>query len=193
MTAHGFDTSGLQRQVNASEILDSIVSSTHKIALLLIGGCGGSGKSTLAGVVADLSRSSVVHLDDFARPNQPGWDEGRFNEQVIVPLSASQKANYQRYDWDEDRLAEWHVVEPDGLVVIEGVTALTIETRKLFSLRVWVDAPRSVRLARGVERDGEAMRATWTDVWMREEDEYAWKHRRWLNADFVVDGTTPYL
>ena len=37
---------------------------------------------------------------------------------------------------------------------------------------IWVDCPCEVRLRRGVERDGERMRAVWVEEWMPAEDLY---------------------
>ena len=39
-----------------------------------------------------------------------------------------------------------------------------------YDVRVWVEAPYDVRLARGVERDGEDARGTWVERWMPMED-----------------------
>ncbi len=186
-----FDTSTLQRAFAPAEVF-SLLTTKSTPALVLIGGCGGSGKSTLARYLSELSPLPVVHLDDFAQPGVVGWDEQRFDAQVAVPLAHRQAVRYQRYDWDADRLAEWHIVEPKGTIAIEGVTALTINTRGLDVVKIWVDAPRVVRLARGVARDGESMRPMWTDTWMPEEDVYAWSQRPWEFADFVVDGTLAF-
>ena len=44
------------------------------------------------------------------------------------------------------------------MIVIEGVCALHKMFREAYDLRVWVEAPRDLRLARGIERDGEGAR-----------------------------------
>jgi cytidylate kinase len=59
-------------------------------------------------------------------------------------------------------------------------------------VRVWVDAPAAVRLERGVARDGEASRSTWTDVWMPNEDAYVERDDPISCAHLVVDGTRPF-
>jgi uridine kinase len=56
-------------------------------------------------------------------------------------------------------------------------------------VRVWVDAPRDVRLARGIARDGEEARSRWEDVWMPQEDRYVAQDDPIPSAHLVVDGS----
>lgn len=61
--------------------------------------------------------------------------------------------------------------------------------RDAYDVRVWVEAPREVRLARGVARDGEGARATLTEVWMPSEDRYVERDDPIPSAHLVVDGS----
>ncbi len=162
-------------------------------AAVLIGidGAGGSGKSTLAARLADaIATSTVVHIDDFADwKDAPEWNIDRFMTQVMHPLANGLAANYQRYNWPTDSLAEWHEIPTDRVVIVEGVTPLRRELRDSWHVSVWVDCPRDLRLKRGVERDGEAMRSQWEDVWMPEEDVYMQRDHPWEHAQFVYDGS----
>ena len=54
---------------------------------------------------------------------------------------------------------------------------------------VWVEAPRDVRLARGLARDGEGMREHWLS-WRLEEDSMFDRERTEARADLAVDGET---
>lgn len=156
---------------------------------LAIDGQGGAGKSTLAKrVAAAVPDSAVVALDDFSGPRVLGWDRARFAEQVTEPLLAGRPARYQRWDWNSDSGAEWYDISPGGLIVVEGVSAMRTEVNLPWDLTVWVRTPRDVRLARGVERDGELMRAHWTDVWMPHEDAYVAEQNPEFRADVVIDG-----
>jgi uridine kinase len=85
-------------------------------------------------------------------------------------------------------LAEWHAIEPGGLVVIEGLSSSREKFRPYLSLAAWVDAPRELRLERGIERDGESMRGAWLD-WMASEDEWAAEEDPRSHADLIVSGT----
>ncbi len=162
--------------------------SERRTALIAIDGYGGSGKSSLARWVADRVGAVTVCSDDFARPGVPGWEWERFRSQVLAPLIGDKAARYQRYDWDLDRLAEWHEIEPGGFVIAEGVSISRMELGDPWDVKVWVECPYELRLARGVQRDGEGMRDTWVNVWMPEEERYVEQQRPNERADYVVLG-----
>jgi uridine kinase len=65
---------------------------------------------------------------------------------------------YQRYDWETDKLSEWHTVPAGGIVIIEGVYSIRKELEDKYDFKVWVDCPRKIRLSRGLERDGDCTR-----------------------------------
>jgi uridine kinase len=74
-------------------------------------------------------------------------------------------------------------------LLIEGVGA----TRKQFDAyrcyRIWVDAPPTVRLQRGLVRDGEAMKGMW-EHWMAAEEEHFRKDQPRGRADVIVSGVS---
>jgi uridine kinase len=185
--------------------IDNILQAlSRKQATLLIGidGCGGSGKSTLARELADaFSNVTIVKMDDFYLPSLlrkdkefiPGqigstFDWQRLKAQVLIPLSQNLYAKYQRYDWDSDSLAEWRIVSPGNVVIVEGVYSTRRELADFYDLRIWVACPREIRLARGLARDGESMRDRWEREWMPLEDIYVQRHRPDETADLVVSG-----
>nr|WP_223820978.1 AAA family ATPase [Bacillus sp. S3] len=169
---------------------------------LLIGvdGCGGAGKSTLAKFLKEkCSNVTVVHMDDFYFPSDQiihkhpkekpigaDVDWKRVLKQVIEPIRQDQEGHYQRYDWESDRLAEWHKVPIGGIVIIEGVYSTRHELSNLYDFTIWVDCPRETRLSRGIERDGEDARRIWEDNWMVSEDMYMKEHKPHQRADLVV-------
>lgn len=175
-------------------IIEAIESINPRGAALIIAvdGYGGSGKSTFAQLLATQIQATVVHTDDFAQPNLPGWDYARFHEQVIVPLKEGRDGLYQRYDWDTDKLADWQTVPKDKPLIIEGVSALRDELGNYWDYAIYIKCPYIVRLQRGVERDGESMRKQWTDVWMPEEEKYYQSQRPDKKANLVIDGTKPF-
>lgn len=161
----------------------------HGTVLVAIDGAGGAGKSTISASISDqIGSSYVVCLDDFARPSVPAWDQQRFRRQVLTPLLAEQDACYQRWDWPTDSGAEWHRVPTGSIVIIEGVSSTRTELGDCWDLTIWVDTPRSIRLARGIQRDGEAMRSQWADVWMPEEDAYIAEQKPAGRADLILNG-----
>nr|BFE81332.1 hypothetical protein GCM10020093_039330 [Planobispora longispora] len=52
---------------------------------------------------------------------------------------------------------------------------------------VWVEAPRELRLARALARDGAALEPQW-HAWMRAEDEWFAADGTRSRADLLVDG-----
>ena len=170
--------------------------------LIGIDGAGGAGKSDFASALAAAAGGGafVVEMDDFFQGSHPGggrsvehevgwqFDWGRLRRQVLNPAARNEPTSYQRFDWSTQRLAGWIDVPVDVPLVVEGVTALRRESRDMFQLRIWVEAPRSVRLARGLARDGASQRKKWEELWMPAEDSYRMAHQPERDVDIVVDG-----
>jgi uridine kinase len=172
----------------------------RRARLVAIDGRGGSGKSTLARLLAaGWPEAVVVEMDDFYRPSAQrvkraevhgaNYDRRRLIAEVLEPLRAGRAGRYQRYDWEQDCLAEWHDVPAGTVVVLEGVYSTSELLRGYCDCSIWVDCPYDVRLRRGVERDGEGGRARWVEEWMPAEDRYVAGERADARADLVLDGT----
>ena len=174
--------------MDAQPVLDLIAATrpARPFTLVGIGGRGGAGKSTLASLVPG---AQVVSTDEFW--DGEGFELSRLRAEVFEPLLAGGTACYAAWDWAGARPAGARVVSPGGLVVVEGVCALHRMFRDDYDVRVWVEAPYEVRLARGVARDGEAARATWVEGWMPSEDRYVERDDPISCADIVVDGSMP--
>ena len=159
--------------------------------LVGIGGHGGSGKSTLARALATARPDvQVVPTDSFW--NGTVFDLNRLRVEVVDVLLEGREATYDEWNWAEKRPDGQRTVTPEGIVVIEGVCALHEMFRHDLDVRIWIDAPPDVRLVRGVARDGEVMRSTWTDVWMPSEAAYVARDDPVACAHLRLDGTLPY-
>lgn len=157
---------------------------TGPLVLVGIGGHGGAGKTTLARLVRD---AQTVSTDEFW--DGSGFDVPRLRREVLTPLLEGRPARFSSWSWATGRPGGTRTIEPHGLVLVEGVCALHRALRDAYALRLWVEAPAEVRLARGVARDGEAARTTWSDVWMPREDAYVARDRPAECAHAIVDGT----
>jgi uridine kinase len=157
--------------------------------VLAIDGPSGSGKTTLASALRDvLGPVPVVHMDDL----YPGWDGleeavPRLVHDVLEPLSRGAPGRYRRYDWPTGRYAEAHEVPAGETVVVEGVGSGATPCAPYLALLVWVEAPRDVRFARGVERGGEAYRPHW-ERWAAQEEQHFRLGRTRERADVVLQG-----
>jgi uridine kinase len=175
--------------------------------LLAIDGAGASGKSSIArGLARACPELSVVHVDDFYRPSAERWsgpiaerplardfDLERLRREVLEPLRAGGAAAYRPYDWSTDALAAKPVTLNAPVVIVEGIYSMSPALKAFFELSLWVECPRELRLARGLERDGEAARPRWEQDWMPGEDRYIDTERPQDAADLVCDGSRPEL
>ena len=75
-------------------------------------------------------------------------------------------------------------MEPGRVVVVEGVFALQPALRTLYDIAVWVETAEELRLARGLERDGENARELW-EQWQAAEAAHA---AEVADVDLVVVG-----
>lgn len=170
--------------MDVQPVLDLIaaVKGDVDVVLVGIGGHGASGKTTLARMIPG---AQIVSTDEFW--DGEAFDIERLSREVVTPLSRGTVARFASYDWSARERRGSRTVKPAGVVVVEGVCALHRTLRTAYAVRVWVEAPYDVRLARGVARDGEAARGTWVDVWMPSEDRYVERDDPVGCAHLVVD------
>jgi uridine kinase len=184
-------------------MLSLLRSAPRRSRTLLVGidGPGASGKSTFArALAAAATEIVVVEFDDFYLPSAArrarqdseiggDFDWRRLRDQVLAPLARDEPARYQRYDWPGDRLAEWHSVPVGGIVLVEGNYSTRTELAGFYDTTIWIEAPRALRLERGVRRGGENTRERWLTEWMPEEDRYIAAERPADRADLRFDGS----
>ena len=168
--------------------------------IILIDGRAASGKSSLA---ADLKNAlfkeleqapRLIHMDDL----YPGWEGlqlGAFylNQQILQPLSNGKTANWQLWDWqkaERGRADEpgngWREFAGGTPLIVEGCGALSRVSSELAHLRVWIEAPKELRHARWIERDGEKFNDYW-HIWAAQEDELYQQEKSKQLADLVIE------
>ncbi len=91
-------------------------------------------------------------------------------------------ARYRRYDWQRGEYAETVTVPPAPLLVLEGVGSGSLVVADLVTVLVWIEAPDDVRMARGIERDGDAFAPYW-EIWAAERRSTSRGHRTRERAD----------
>ena len=158
-----------------------------------VDGPAGAGKTTFAGRLAVALRAAgasveELHTDDLL----DGWtDTVSFwprLDAVLTDLRAGRTGRYQRYDWSAGRFGDtWQPVPVPDVLLVEGVSSARAATLAYLGLSVFVVADPAVRLARGLARDGEALRGEW-ERWMVAEREHFTADGTADRADVLVDG-----
>ena len=161
--------------------------------LASVDGPAGSGKSTLA---ADLAhalrvrglRVRVLGMDDLFE-GWAGLDAGceQLVRDVLEPLSRGEAGAFRRWDWHASTWAQTVPVEPPDVLVVEGCGSGPRAAAPWTSLLAFVETDAARRLARGIARDGEAMRADWLR-WMDLEERVFEREGTRERADVRLDG-----
>lgn len=155
--------------------------------IVAVDGPSGSGKTTLGVALARAIGCPVLHMDEFF----PGWDgldeaPGLLTDQVLKPFAAGTPATYRRWDWERCRWGETVVLPVPEALVVEGCGASVGPAGAYAAVRVWVEAPRALRMARGLARDGESYAPHW-QRWADQEDRVFAADRTRDRADVFVD------
>ena len=109
-------------------------------------------------------------------------------EGLLRPLAIGADGSYRRFDWEIGEFAETVVVAPVPMLVLEGVGSGASAFADLQTVLVWVDAPYDVRMARGIDRDGEAFAPHW-EQWARDEAAVFARERTRERAAIRIDGS----
>jgi uridine kinase len=172
------------------DAIEAIRSSTPpagmRTRIVAIDGLGGSGKSSLGRALARAVDGEIVHTDDFASWETPLEWWPNVIEQVLEPLTSGRAARYTPTSWGGPPKLPV-LLEPGGLVFLEGVSSSRAAFRPYLAYSIWVETRRELRLQRGLERDGDEALPDW-ERWMAEEDAFARRERPAEHADLVLPG-----
>jgi uridine kinase len=160
------------------------------VRLVCVDGPAGSGKTTVAGRLAAAlgDSAALVHLEDL----YAGWTltgaVARLAAGVLRPLSEGHPGAFHRYDWVADRFAREPVAVPvRPVLIVEGCGSSPRCLDPWTTLRIWVEAPAELRVARGLARDGADVEPEWRRWQVTEAAEFAREDTRaW--ADVRLDG-----
>jgi uridine kinase len=155
--------------------------------VLAVDGRSGAGKTSLAAGLRAALGAPVVALEEL----YGGWDGLERGIDLLVaavldPLSAGRAARVPRYDWIAAAWDTPWVLEPPGLLIVEGVGAGARRAAAYASVLVWMEAPESVRKKRALDRDGETFAPHW-DMWTAQEDAMLAREHTPDRADFLID------
>ena len=156
--------------------------------VVLIDGRAGSGKSTFARLLQDQvfqetkQSPRVIHMDDL----YPGWEglaQGSLYlvEQILKPIKLAGKAEWQRWDWANDKRGGsdlgngWREFDGENMLIIEGCGSITAQSAELADLTLWIEADRLARQERFEARDRGVFSNFWAS-WSAQEDEFFQEH-----------------
>ncbi len=184
------------------------------VTIVAIDGHGASGKSTVAEGLCKRTGASLVRTDDFfvpprrqvllggggetkipsgspagppARSIGAYYDVARLRIEGLEPLQARHEAVFHAFDWGAGAVSRRETrIEPNDLVVLEGVYSGAPELSDLVDRAIFVDTPEPERLRRLHDRVAPE---DWDEEWLRAEKEYFSTTRPLDSFDLVIRGT----
>jgi uridine kinase len=173
--------------VAVAEAARQAVPQCGRTRVLAVDGRSGAGKTSLAAGLRAALGAPVLALEEL----YGGWDGLERGIDLLVaavlePLSAGRTARVPRYDWIAAAWDTPWVLEPPGLLIVEGVGAGARRAAAYASVLVWMEAPESVRKKRALDRDGETFAPHW-DMWAAQEDAMLAREHTPDRADFLID------
>lgn len=158
--------------------------------LVCVDGPAGSGKTTLAERLAAAfgDAAVLVKFDDL----YAGWTLvgalARLQAGILRPLAEGRPGAYHRFDWTTRAFAHPATPVPvPEVLLVEGCGSSPRALDDRTTLRIWVEAPAQLRLARGLARDGADLEPEWRRWQHLEAAEFAREDTR-ARADVRVDG-----
>lgn len=141
-----------------------------------IDGPSGAGKTTFSELLAAKllgitgTAPQVVHMDDV----YAGWSGLAKAVDIVAscvlePLLRGHGGTFRRWDWARAERADTIDVPAAEWIILEGVGSGSRRCRPHLAALAWMEADRAVRMARGLERDGDAFRTHW-ELWSLQEE-----------------------
>jgi len=152
-------------------------------AVVLVDGRSGAGKTVLAEALAPRLGAQLVSLDDV----YPGWGGLQAGSDAVHETVLRARApGWTRWDWAAAQPAEWHPVDPDRAIVIEGCGALSAPNRALATFGIWLELDAAERRRRSSQRDHGRFDRYWQQ-WADQEDAFIAREQPREHADLVLD------
>jgi uridine kinase len=177
----------------------ALIANRPETRLIGIDGLPVSGKSTLADRLETELGAQVLYLDDFVRPeaewrgrSTPAFpfEYIRYAEFLAAAqaLGRGDAIRIPLYDWSTGRVGDdFREVRPEGLVVVEGVSALHPDLAPLYDLRLWVESDAATTLSASLARGVGDWEREWGELFMPSVALYLETEPK-QRADHVVAG-----
>lgn len=164
-----------------------------------IDGRPGSGKTTLVAQLERALKTQTIYLDEFFIP-QREWppDQSprfpffyfRYEEFVngIKALANGKPFTYHAYDGQTDaQSATSTTIQPKGIIIVEGVSALNAELAPLYHTKIWVESDRTTELAALKKREQGKNWDIWHNVYLPSIEIYCLQ-KPWERANIIYQG-----
>jgi len=173
----------LEAETTLDELVAAISSATAgQRAVVLIDGRSGAGKTVLAEALAPRLGAQLVSLDDL----YPGWEGLEAGSDAVhETVLRARDPGWTRWDWAAARPAEWHPLDPERAIVIEGCGALSRANRALAAFGIWIELDADERRRRSADRDHGRFDRYW-QLWAAQEDAFIARERPRELADVIL-------
>ncbi|HTZ98149.1 MAG TPA: uridine kinase [Terriglobales bacterium] len=185
---------------------------SEKPFVIGIAGPSGAGKTELARSITRVVPATLLSLDSYYRDlshlplsgrvkqnfDDPAMIDDALLYEQLTALLHRQPINRPTYDFScHTRTSEAHILEPHGIIVLEGLFLLYWEhARHLLDLKIYVTSDDNTcferRLARDLQERGrtpESVRQQYDSTVRAMAERYIYPTRAF--ADLVVEGTDP--
>ena len=175
--------------------IDDLLKTGKQVVIAIDGNCT-AGKTTLASVLKKEYDCNVFHMDDFfLRPEQrtaeryaqPGGnvDYERFQQEVLLPLTASLEFSYRPFDCKTFTLSDPVTVPVKRLNIIEGSYSMHPYFGNPYDLKVLLTVSPEVQQRRILERS-TSLHKRFFEEWIPMENRYLDKLQIPQNTDLIL-------
>jgi uridine kinase len=160
------------------------VAAASRRPVVLIDGRSGSGKTVLGERLAAALDAELVSLDEL----YPGWEGLEAGSDAVHETILRERApGWTRWDWATARPVEWHPVDADRALVVEGCGALSRANRARATFGIWIELDAAERRRRASQRDHGRFDRYW-DGWAAQEQVFIDREHPRQLADLVREG-----
>lgn len=180
------------------DLLSNLELNDHRPFLIGIDGRPCSGKSTLADKLTEVLKAEALFLDDFFIP-QSDWPKTivpafpfpylRFREFIdgVKTLAQGHSFHYREYDWDKRNFGAMKTINPESIVIVEGVSVLCDELMPYYTKKVLVLSNRNNELQAIAARESAENLVLWKNLYLPSVELY-WQTKPWDRADILYAG-----
>jgi uridine kinase len=169
---------------------------TIKPFIIAIDGRGGSGKSTLAKKLLEkLPNSQLFETDDFAYDFENLTQENYFwnvhkVKDILEKITKNKTATYSKLDEFSREILTEKILEPNGVIIVEGYHLLQDQLLEYYSLKIWVENSEEKCLERVIVRNSDKMTKEKILIdrknWLPTLEKYITEQKPQQKADLVI-------